>query len=92
MDTSRYLEKSGDKRIYTELQTVDLGDSWFNYSIGFDGELVIVQAQGDHRKIAERARSMARGGRIIFATRRNGKAFARLTGAKIIGTVLELKS
>ena len=90
MDVERYLRKSGDKRIYSHLPFEVIGESWFNYQFSPDGDLVIVQAQGKHQEIAERAREIAPGVRIMFATERNGKAFAKLIGGKVIGYIVEV--
>lgn len=91
-----YLGRSGDASFRWNWPCLEFDGGWFNWFINESGdgkEFVIGQAYGDHKAIAEKARTMARAchcDRIIFATKRNGKALARLTGAEVIATVLKL--
>ena len=89
-----YLRRSGDMGFKWNWPCIDFEGGWFNYFINEqDNELCIGQAYGDHKQIARQARALAsrlKCARIIFATKRNGKAFERLTGAKVFATVLEL--
>lgn len=91
-DVTRYLLKSGDSEIYWNLPFIRFKEGWFNYEV--NGEiLTIVQAYGPHKELAKRARKLARDrklDRIVFATKRNGKAFAKLINGKVIGTIVEV--
>lgn len=90
MDQVKYLKKSGDKRIYPGLQEAEAETYWFSYFVSGDGDFVIAQAMGNHVDIADRARKLSAGRRIIFATWRNGHAFAKLIKGKVIGYIVEV--
>lgn len=89
-----YLAKSGDDSFRWDWPLYETSTCWFSYWIDeAENTFVVGQAQGDHEELASHIRAMATAlncGRILFATKRNGPAFARLVGAKIVATVLEL--
>lgn len=93
-----YLERSGDKAFAWRLPLVEWPNGWLNYHVNTGvtddkREFVIVQAQGRQAEIAAAARAHAAAlecKRIIFATQRNGRAFERLTGGRIVGYLIEL--
>lgn len=93
-EIAAYMQRSGDESFKTCWPFHEYAGGWFSYFINpLENEFVICQAMGKHQDIAREARELAnllQCDRIIFATRRNGEAFARLTGAKVVATVLEL--
>ncbi len=90
-----YLGRSGDISFRWNWPCLEFDGGWFNWFISENEqkEFCIGQAYGNHEAIAEKARQLAKASnceKIVFATKRNPKAFERLTGAKIVATVLEL--
>ena len=54
---------------------------------------IVYQASGNHKELAKEIRLTARANgckKILFATWRNGNAFARLINGRVIGYILEL--
>ena len=91
MHVARYEEKTGERVIWN-LPFVECNGSWFNYKE--EGEnLVIVQASGNYDLLLFMIRGKAKAlhsQRILFATERNGKAFAKLIGGKVVGSIVEI--
>ena len=90
-----YLGRSGDQSFRWNWPCYEFDGGWFNWFIAENElkEFCIGQAYGDHELIADKARQLAKASgceKIVFATKRNARAFERLTGARIVATVLEL--
>lgn len=89
----RYLAKSGDVEIYYDLPRIETDQGWFSFETGRGKEMVVVQAEGNAKellKAIQRVARLLRAKRILFATQRNGKAFARLVKGKVVGSVIEV--
>lgn len=91
-----YLERSGDDRFRWDLPILEFPGGWFSYALD-DTEfnaLVIWQASGDAKALLARAKELAGlfgKQKIIFATRHNGKAMARLFQGRVMASLIEIE-
>jgi hypothetical protein len=87
---SKYLDKSGDEKIFTK-NMVENSHGFYSYSI--DGDVLnIGNVFGDGRYWEEFTSSLCEENKcktIRFATRRNPEAWARKYNYKIVGHILE---
>jgi hypothetical protein len=93
-EIKQYLSKSGDDSFRWNLPILEGHGWWFSYVLDEqENVLYVYQAMGKAETLKAKTQELCRHlgcDRIIFATRRNGRAFARLIGGKVIAEVVEL--